>query len=348
MEEQYISKLHPIVDYGAGVFLLIIGILTVLGNAAVLATALKRSSLLKSPELLTVNLAVADIGMAISMYPLAIASAWNHAWLGGDASCMYYALMGFLFGVCSMMTLCAMAVIRFLVTDSSKSNRNRITKNVVCILITSIWLYSLLWAILPLVGWGYYGPEPFGISCTIAWSEFHNSSNGFSFILSMFLLCTVLPALTIVACYLGIAWKVHKAYQEIQNIDRIPHAAKLEKKLTLMAVLISVGFLSSWTPYAAASFWSMFNSSDSLQPIVTLLPCLFAKSSTAYNPFIYYIFSRTFRREIKELQCCCGWRVHFFRADSSAENPVSVTWSVRDNVRLSAAAEVENQGAAAR
>lgn len=25
MEEQYISKLHPVVDYGAGVFLLIIG-----------------------------------------------------------------------------------------------------------------------------------------------------------------------------------------------------------------------------------------------------------------------------------------------------------------------------------
>ncbi|NWH69354.1 OPN5 protein, partial [Piaya cayana] len=204
---------------------------------------------------------------------------------------------------------------------------NRITKNAVCILITLIWLYSLLWAILPLVGWGYYGPEPFGISCTIAWSEFHNSSNGFSFILSMFLLCTVLPALTIVACYLGIAWKVHKAYQEIQNIDRIPHAAKLEKKLTLMAVLISVGFLSSWTPYAAASFWSMFNSSGSLQPIVTLLPCLFAKSSTAYNPFIYYIFSRTFRREIKALRCCRGWRVHFFSADNSAANPVSITWS---------------------
>lgn len=114
-----------------------------------------------------------------------------------------------------------------------------------------------------------------------------------------------------------------------------------------MAVLISVGFLSSWTPYAAASFWSIFNSSDSLQPIVTLLPCLFAKSSTAYNPFIYYIFSKTFRREIKQLQCCWGWRLHFFSTDTSAENPVSMMWSGRDNVRLSSTAKVENQGAAA-
>ncbi|NWX34413.1 OPN5 protein, partial [Notiomystis cincta] len=302
-------------------------ILTVLGNSAVLATAARRSGLLKSAELLTVNLAVADTAMALSLYPLAIASAWSHAWLGGDASCVYYGLLGFLFGVCSMMTLCAMAVIRFLVTNSPKPDSNRIPKSTVCILIAFIWLYSLLWAILPLLGWGYYGPEPFGISCTIAWSEFHNSSNGFSFILSMFLLCTVLPALTIVACYLGIAWKVHKAYQEIQNIDRIPKAAKLEKKLTLMAVLISVGFLSSWTPYAAASFWSIFNSSDSLQPVVTLLPCLFAKSSTAYNPFIYYVFSKTFRCEVRKLQCCCARRGRYFSSDSPAGNPGSSLWS---------------------
>lgn len=113
-----------------------------------------------------------------------------------------------------------------------------------------------------------------------------------------------------------------------------------------MAVLISVAFLSSWTPYAAASFWSIFNSSESLQPVVTLLPCLFAKSSTAYNPFIYYIFSKTFRCEVRKLQCCCGWRVHYFSSDNSTENPMSM-WSGRDNVRLSAAAKLENPGAAA-
>lgn len=114
-----------------------------------------------------------------------------------------------------------------------------------------------------------------------------------------------------------------------------------------MAVLISVAFLSSWTPYAAASFWSIFNSSDSLQPVVTLLPCLFAKSSTAYNPLIYYVFSKTFRCEVRKLRCCCGWRVHYFGSDNSAENAVSTWWSGRDNVRLSAAAKAESPGAAA-
>lgn len=75
-----------------------------------------------------------------------------------------------------------------------------------------------------------------------------------------------------------------------------------------MAVMISMGFLVAWTPYVAVSFWSMFNARDHLNPLVTLLPCLFAKSSTAYNPFIYFIFQQTSRHKQfglwKTVPCC--------------------------------------------
>lgn len=93
-------------------------ILSILGNAAVLVTAAWRHSVLKAPELLTVNLAVTDIGMALSMYPLSIASAFNHAWIGGDPSCLYYGLMGMIFSVASIMTLAVMGLVRYLVTGN--------------------------------------------------------------------------------------------------------------------------------------------------------------------------------------------------------------------------------------
>lgn len=93
-------------------------LLSVLGNALVLFSAGRRLSVLKAPELLTVNLAVTDIGMALSMYPLSIASAFNHAWMGGDASCLYYGLMGMIFSITSIMTLAVMGMIRYLVTGS--------------------------------------------------------------------------------------------------------------------------------------------------------------------------------------------------------------------------------------
>lgn len=76
---------------------------------------------MKPPELLSVNLAVTDLGAAVAMYPLAVASAWNHHWLGGDATCIYYGLVGFFFGTASIMTMTVMAVVRFVVSLSLQS-----------------------------------------------------------------------------------------------------------------------------------------------------------------------------------------------------------------------------------
>lgn len=93
-------------------------ILSILGNASVLVSAGHRLTLLKAPELLTVNLAITDIGMALSMYPLSISSAFNHAWIGGDTSCLYYGVMGMIFSITSIMTLAVMGMVRYLVTGS--------------------------------------------------------------------------------------------------------------------------------------------------------------------------------------------------------------------------------------
>ncbi|KAK1171757.1 opsin-5-like isoform X1 [Acipenser oxyrinchus oxyrinchus] len=329
MDVKYVSKLSSAVDYGTGIFLLVIAAFTILGNSAVLITAARRLSKLKPPEYLTVNLAVTDIGMALSMYPLSIASAFNHAWVGGDSSCIYYGTMGFLFSLASIVTLTVMAVVRCFLTRTSRCTGNKFDKRTIFIFIFCIWLYATIWALLPLMGWGHYGPEPFGLSCSVDWAGYHNSLNGSSFIVCMFVLCTLLPCLTITVSYSGIVWKLHKAYRAIQNSETINHSRNMENKYTLMAVLISGGFIVWWTPYVTVSFWTIFNSSNQITPTVSLLPCLFAKSSTAYNPFIYYIFSKSFRREIKKLRCRCGLHFIFSNADSSVVNHLSAQEGIK-------------------
>ncbi|KAJ8009535.1 hypothetical protein DPEC_G00089880 [Dallia pectoralis] len=76
-----------------------------------------------------------------------------------------------------------------------------------------------------------------------------------------------------------------------------------------MEVLISSGFIVAWSSYVVLSLWSMFHTKDSLlTPVVSLLPCLFAKGSMAYKLFIYYIFRRSYRREVCQLRgiICCS------------------------------------------
>lgn len=99
--------------------------------------------------------------------------------------------------------------------------------------IGAVWLYSGLWALFPLLGWGSYGPEPFGLACSIDWSSYGESLNRSTFIMTLSVLCTFLPCLVIFFTYFGIAWKLRRAYQSIRSSD-FQHG-KVEQKITLVS-----------------------------------------------------------------------------------------------------------------
>ncbi|GAA6224495.1 opsin-5-like [Lates japonicus] len=300
----YASTLSPALDIGTGCYLLFVAVLSIIGNLLVLIMAYKRSSRMKPPELLSVNLAVTDLGAAVTMYPLAVASAWSHHWLGGDVTCFYYGLAGFFFGVASIMNLTVLAIVRFIVSLNLQSTREKISWKKMKILCLWTWLYALIWALFPALGWGRYGPEPFGLSCSLAWGQMKHE--GFSFVISMFSFNLVVPSVIIICCYFGIAIKLHFTYKKsMNNCNRIPNIVKLHRRLLIIAVLISVGFIACWAPYSLVSMWSILRDSSTIPPEVSLLPCMFAKSSTVYNPMIYYIFSQSFKREVKQLRRMC-------------------------------------------
>uniref|UniRef100_A0A668ULS2 G-protein coupled receptors family 1 profile domain-containing protein n=1 Tax=Oreochromis aureus TaxID=47969 RepID=A0A668ULS2_OREAU len=273
-------------------------VLSIVGNLLVLIMAFKRSSRMKPPELLSVNLAMTDLGAAVTMYPLAVASAWSHRWLGGDVSCVYYGLAGFFFGMASIMNLTILAIVRLIVKQLFSlflTAGEKISWKKVKMLCLWSWLYALIWALFPIVGWGRYGPEPFGLSCSLAWGQM--KYEGFSFVISLFFFNLVMPTVIILCCYFGIAIKLYFTYKKsMHNSHRIPN---------IIAVLISTGFIGCWTPYGLVSLWSIFRDSSTIPPEVSLLPCMFAKSSTVYNPVIYYFFSQSFKREVNQLSWLC-------------------------------------------
>ncbi|KAM4712631.1 opsin 8, group member b [Anableps anableps] len=299
----YASALSPALDIGTGCYLLVVTVLSIVGNLLVLIMAFRRSSRMKPPELLSVNLAVTDLGAAITMYPLAVASAWSHHWLGGDVSCIYYGLAGFFFGIASIMNLTILAIVRFVVSLNLHSPKEKISWKKVKILCMWTWLYALIWALFPILGWGRYGPEPFGLSCSLAWGQMKHE--GFSFVISLFSMNLLMPSVIIIFCYFGIAIRLFLTYKKSTNSNHVPNIIRLHRRLLIIAVLISIGFIACWTPYGLVSLWSVLNDSSKIPPEVSLLPCMFAKSSTVYNPLIYYFFSQSFKREVKQLSWLC-------------------------------------------
>lgn len=114
---------------------------------------------------------------------------------------------------------------------------SKFRRKTISIWIGVIWLYSLLWAVFPLLGWGGYGPEPYGLACSVDWAEYQHSLNGSSFIMSLAILCTLIPCGVILFSYAGIAWKLHKVYQSIQSNDNLPNSGAVERKVTLVRAI---------------------------------------------------------------------------------------------------------------
>lgn len=102
-------------------------------------------------------------------------------------------------------------------------------------MLAGTWLYALLWAVFPLIGWGAYGPEPFGLSCTLAWAEMKEHSP--SFVISIFAMILVIPAIIIMCCYFGIALQLHFSYKSLENASIIQNKVKMQRRLMLVSYI---------------------------------------------------------------------------------------------------------------
>lgn len=58
------------------------GVCSVFGNSTLLYVSYKKKHLLKPAEYFIVNLAVSDLGLTVSLYPMAIASSFYHRYTG--------------------------------------------------------------------------------------------------------------------------------------------------------------------------------------------------------------------------------------------------------------------------
>lgn len=168
--------------------------------------------------------------------------------------------------------------------------------------ITYIWLYSLAWSGAPLLGWNRYILDVHGLGCSVDWKS--KDANDSSFVLFLFLGCLVVPLGVIAHCYGHILYSVRmlRCVEDLQTIQVIK-ILRYEKKVAKMCFLMIFIFLIFWMPYIVICFMVVNGYGHLVTPTVSLVSYLFAKSSTVYNPIIYIIMIRKFRRSLFQLLC---------------------------------------------
>ncbi|XP_030201085.1 opsin-5 [Gadus morhua] len=299
--DPFASRLSPLADIMAALYIGIIGILSATGNGYVIYQSFRRKSKLKPPEMMTVNLAIFDFGISVFSKPFFMVSSFSHRWLFGWQGCRCYGWTGFFFGCGSLITLTVVSLDRYL-KICHLSYGAWLKRQHTLLVLAAVWFYAAFWATMPLLGWGSYAPEPFGTSCTLDWWLAQASLSGQTFVLSILFFCLVLPTAIIVFSYVKIIIKVKASIQEVSSFDaRIKSSNVLEMKLTKVAMLICVAFLVTWIPYAVVSVVSAFGQPDSIPIALSVIPTLLAKSSAMYNPMIYQVMD--LKNSCKNLSC---------------------------------------------
>ncbi|XP_074002964.1 opsin-5-like [Numenius arquata] len=292
------SKITESADIVVGICYMVFGIFSLCGNSILLCVSYKKKNLLKPAEYFIINLAISDLGMTLTLYPLAVTSSLSHSWLYGKQICLFYAFCGVLFGICSLSTLTLLSTVCCL-KICFPAYGNRFRREHGQILIACAWTYAGVFACSPLAHWGEYGAEPYGTACCIDWRSTNESAVAMSYTIVLFVFCFILPCGVIVTSYSLILVTVKESRkaveQHISGPIRMTNAQTITVKLS---VAVCIGFFVAWSPYAIIAMWAAFGSIDKIPPLAFAVPAVFAKSSTLYNPVIYLLLKPSFRNTI--------------------------------------------------
>ncbi|MEQ2314953.1 hypothetical protein AMECASPLE_017235 [Ameca splendens] len=291
-----ISKKHDIL---MGSLYILFCILSLVGNCLLLLVAYHKRSTLKPAEFFIINLSISDLGMTLSLFPLAIPSAFSHRWLFGEIACQLYAMCGVLFGLCSLTNLTALSLVCCLKV-CFPTYGNKFSPSHARLLVAGVWCYASVFAVGPLAQWGHYSAEPYGTACCIDWHAPNQELLALTYIVCLFVFCYALPCTIIFLSYSFILLTVRGSRQAVQqHVSPQTKTTNAHSLIVKLSIAVCIGFLGAWTPYAAIAMWAAFGDAKSVPAAAFALAAVFAKSSTIYNPMVYLLCKPNFR------ECLC-------------------------------------------
>lgn len=292
------TVLSPTVHHTIAFIYFLFGFLSFFLNSIVIFTFIMDHSLLFPANLLVLSIAIADWLMGVVANAMGgAANASGSAF--GDTSCTFYGFVTTFLGLGAMLHHAAFAVDRYLVISRPMEAQHSMGRMLA--VIGFLWAFSFIWSVFPLLGWSAYVPEAGDIACSLRWQS--ERSVDTSYIVCLFVFFYFGPLALIVFCYTFVFLNVRYMTRNAQKIWGTNAAATMETvqaswKMAKIALVMVIGFFLAWTPYAVVSFYVAFGSAENVPTLVAAIPALFAKTSTFYNPLIYFFAYKSFRESL--------------------------------------------------
>ncbi|XP_042274794.1 teleost multiple tissue opsin 3a [Thunnus maccoyii] len=275
---------HTVVAVCLG-FILVAGILT---NFLALLIFAKFRTLWTPINLILLNISLSDILVCVFGTPFSFAASLHGRWLIGEYGCKWYGFANSLFGIVSLVSLSILSYERYTtVLRSSQVDISDFRKAWLC--VGGSWFYSLLWTLPPFLGWGSYGPEGPGTTCSVQWHL--RSPTSVSYVLCLFIFCLLLPLLLMVYSY----GRILVAIRRVGKINLLT-AQRREQHILVMVLSMVSCYMLCWMPYGIMALMATFGKLGLVTPMASVVPSILAKFSTVVNPVIYMFFNNQFYR----------------------------------------------------
>ena len=216
----------------------------------------------------------------------------------------------------SINTLAAISFDRFLAISKPLQAAKNMTKKKAFMMIVVVWIWSLVWSVPPIFGWGAYIPEGFQTSCTFDYLT--TTPHMRSYIFCLYICGFVAPLFIIISCYILIIRAIQKHEKEmlkmakkmkVDDIKANQEKQKTDVKIAKIAMTIVCLYLLSWCPYATIALIGQFGPAEWVTPLVSELPVMLAKAAAMHNPIVYALSHPKFREALYVkapwLFCCC-------------------------------------------
>ncbi len=219
--------------------------------------------------------------------------------------CELYGFVGGLSGTTAIMSIALMSSDRYRVISNPLNPR--ISTRAATYLSLSIWIYSLIFSAPPFFGlMNRYVPEGYLTSCSFDYLSKDLTSRMYIFIFFIGAFCV--PMVIIAYSYIGIVFVVKRSrlvFNESKNDNQGTSFSKFQSqrnneiKLAKIAFCLITLWVLSWSPYAIVALIGIFYDQSLLTPTASMLPGLFAKTSSVLNPFVYALSHPKFKAEVK-------------------------------------------------
>ncbi len=169
-----------------------------------------------------VNLCAVDTLSAIFCLPVAIVTFVQSTWVWGTKSCEVFGLITNLFTYTSVFTICVISMERYYSVRSPMQHAANMTLGRTACILLSVWVVSMVIALMPASGWNSYTYQPRKYVCTFSPQEP-------SYVLFSIAVCFILPASVMAVMHCAIYRVAKKAASQIHPVSppHQPHASSL-------------------------------------------------------------------------------------------------------------------------